>query len=269
MMETLIEFLIQHGYLVLFAWVLLDQLALPMPAIPIMLGAGALAGLGHLDVTLCIAIVVVACLPSDVFWYWLGIRQGNKVLTLLCILSLEPDSCVSGTTRVFERYGTASLLIAKFVPGLQTIAPPVAGLLGVGAPRFILLDTLGALLYALAFILPGFWFHDLIVQIAESSAQFGSIVALVLAGGLAGYVAYKWSQRRKFLRSLRGARMDPEELHERLSRGEDVQVVDLRQRLEFNSLPQTIPGAIRACLDQFEECVAALRPERPIVLFCT
>ena len=153
-MEALTEFLIQHGYLVLFAWVFLDQAALPIPAIPIMLGAGAMAGLGHLNVWLCIAIVVVACLPSDAFWYWLGIRKGNKVLTLLCILSFEPDSCVSGTSRLFERYGTTSLLIAKFVPGLQTIAPPVAGLLGIGLWRFLILDAIGALLFALAFVLP-------------------------------------------------------------------------------------------------------------------
>jgi membrane protein DedA with SNARE-associated domain len=268
-MEALTEFLIQHGYLVLFMWVLLDQLALPMPAIPIMLGAGALAGLGHLDVWLCIVIVVIACVPSDVLWYWLGIRQGNKVLTLLCVLSLEPDSCVSGTTRLFERYGTASLVIAKFVPGLQTIAPPVAGLLGIGAARFLVLDTIGALLYALAFVLPGFWFHDLIAQMAETSAQFGAIVASALGAAAAGYVGYKWSHRQRFLRSLRGKRMAPEELHERLSRGDDLQVVDLRQRLEFNAFPQTIPGSIRISLDHFEDRIAALQLERPLVLFCT
>ena len=211
-MEALTEFLILHGYLVLFIWVFLDQLALPMPAIPIMLGAGALSGLGHLNVWLCIAIVVIACLPSDLLWYRLGIRQGNKVLTLLCILSFEPDSCVSGTTRLFERYGTRSLLFAKFVPGLQTIAPPVAGLLGVGVWRFLILDTVGALLYALAFVLPGFWFHDLIAEIAETFAQLGAIASASAGAAAAGYVGYKWSHRRRFLRSISVAEVMTQEV---------------------------------------------------------
>ena len=153
--------------------------------------------------------------------------------------------------------------------GLQTIAPPVAGLLGIGLWRFLILDTIGALLYALAFVLPGFWFHDLIAQIAGTFAQLGAIAAAVLGAVAAGYIGYKWSQRQRFLRSLRGKRMAPEELHESLSRGEELQVVDLRQPLEFNAFPQTIPGSIRVTLDHFEEHIAALRLDLPLVLFCT
>ena len=136
-MEAIVESLIQHGYWILFAWVLLDQLALPVPALPMLLAAGALAGEGHLNILLCLLLVVFACTPPNLLWYQLGLRQGNKVLTLLCMISLEPDSCIANTTSVFHRYGTASLLFSKFVPGLQTIAPPLAGLLGISFWRFV------------------------------------------------------------------------------------------------------------------------------------
>ncbi len=167
-MEAILDSLIRHGYWILFAWVLLDQLALPAPALPMILAAGALAGQGHLDPVLCVALVVLACLPGNLFWYWLGIRRGNKVLTLLCMISLEPDTCISSTTSLFHRYGTASLVLSKFVPGLQTIAPPLAGLLGVGLGRFLLMNGLGSLLFAVVFLLPGYWAHELIAEIGSA-----------------------------------------------------------------------------------------------------
>ena len=155
-MDAIAETLLQHGYWILLVWVLLDQLVLPVTAVPMILAAGALAGQGYLDPFVCVAIVVLACLPANLFWYWLGIRQGNKVMTLLCMISLEPDTCVDSTTSLFHRYGTASLLLSKFIPGLQMIAPPLAGLLGVSFSRFVLMNGIGSLLYAIAFVLPGY-----------------------------------------------------------------------------------------------------------------
>jgi membrane protein DedA with SNARE-associated domain len=153
-METVANLLLQHGYLILFAWVLLDQLGLPIPAEPMVLAAGALAGAGHLNLGVCVVIVVIACLPPNLFWYWLGIHHGNKVLTLLCLIELETDACVNRTTSAFHRYGTVALLFAKFVPGLQTIASPMAGLLGVTPRRFITLSTAGSFIYGVALLFP-------------------------------------------------------------------------------------------------------------------
>ena len=179
-MEAIVESLIQYGYWILFAWVLLDQLAFPVPALPMLLAAGALAGEGHLNILLCLLIVVLACTPPNLLWYQLGLRQGNKVLTLLCMISLEPDTCISNTTSVFHRYGTASLLVSKFVPGLQTIAPPMAGLLGVSFWRFVAVNGVGSLLYGLVFLLLGYWAHDFIAAIGEVVAQYGTLSALVI-----------------------------------------------------------------------------------------
>jgi len=267
--DAIAQTLIQYGYLILLAWVLLDQLALPVPALPMILAAGALAGEGHLNLGVCIVIVLLACIPANLFWYWLGIRQGNKVLTLICMISLEPDTCVSSTTSLFHRYGTASLLLSKFVPGLQTIAPPLAGLLGVSFWRFMAVNALGSLLYALAFLLPGFWAHEFIAEIGSVVTDYGALSASVIAFLVLGWLVWKIIHRALFLRSLRGSRVQPEDLHSRMAAGERVQIADLRQRMEFNAFPHTIPTAVRVPLDVFDEEVEKLSRERPLVLFCT
>jgi membrane protein DedA with SNARE-associated domain len=268
-MEALVEYLIQYGYWILLAWILLDQLALPVPALPMILVAGGLAGEGYLDLGFCLAIVVVACMPANFLWYWLGKHHGNKVLTLLCMVSLEPDRCIDSSTSLFHRHGTISLLFSKFVPGLQTIAPPLAGLLGIGVWRFAVLNTLGALLYGLAFLLPGYWAHEFLAEITRVVVDFGSIAGAVIVTMVLTWLAWKIVHRQLFLRQLRGDRVKPEDLNQQLIEGEPVQVVDLRQRMEFNAFPHTIPGAIRVPLDQFDEQVEKLVQERPLVLFCT
>jgi membrane protein DedA with SNARE-associated domain len=268
-MDTVAELLIQYGYWILLAWVLLDQIALPAPALPMVLAAGALAGEGHLSLAVCLAIVVFACAPANLFWYWLGKRQGNKVLTLLCIISIEPDTCISSTTSLFHRYGTASLLLSKFVPGLQTIAPPLAGLLGVSFWRFVVVNGVGSLLYGLVFLLPGYWAHEFIAEIGSVVSEY-SVVSTVVIGLLAlTWLVWKVVHRLLFARTLRGRRIEPLDLQARLEAGEAVQVADLRQRMEFNADPYTIPGAVRLPMDVFDEQVEKLARDRPLVLFCT
>jgi membrane protein DedA with SNARE-associated domain len=268
-MEAIVQSLIQYGYWILFAWVLLDQLALPVPALPMLLAAGALAGQGHLNILLCLLIVVFACTPPNLLWYQLGLRQGNKVLTLLCMISLEPDTCISNTTSVFHRYGTASLLVSKFIPGLQTIAPPMAGLLGVSFWRFVVVNGVGSLLYGLVFLLLGYWAHDFIAAIGEVIAEYGTLSALAIGLLVLTWLVWKIAHRVLFLRSLRGSRVEPGDLHARLEAGEPIQVADLRQRMEFNAYPLTIPGAVRVPLDIFDEEVEKLARDRLLVLVCT
>ncbi|MEH6569622.1 MAG: VTT domain-containing protein [Halioglobus sp.] len=268
-MEAIVEALIQHGYWILFAWVLLDQLALPLPAVPMILAAGALAGEGYLDPVLCTAIVVFACLPANLFWYWLGIRQGNKVLALLCFISLEPDTCVNSTTSLFHRYGTASLLLSKFIPGLQAIAPPLAGLLGVGLWRFALMNGLGSLLYALAFLIPGYLAHEIVVDIGRTVTEYGVLSATAIGLLALSWFTWKIVHRQLFIQGLRGRRIQPLDLMASLESVNPMQVVDLRQRMEFNAFPHTIPGAVRVPLDVFDDEIGQLSRDKPLVLFCT
>jgi len=141
------DFLIEYGYLLLFLVIFLDQIGLPLPSLPVILAAGALAGSGEMNVWLVVLVTFLACVPADFCWYQLGRTRGGKVLTLLCSISLEPDYCVRRTELSFEKLGPFSLVIAKFVPGLQTIAPPMAGLTNAGNSfhyaRFSRRDNLG------------------------------------------------------------------------------------------------------------------------------
>ena len=154
-MHETIDFLIEHGYTVLFAWVLVEQLGLPIPSLPLLLAAGALAGAGKFSFPMPIALAVLACMIADLLWYELGRRRGGKILGLLCRISLEPESCVRRTEDAFQNHASRSLLLAKFVPGLNTAAPPMAGMTGMRLPRFLLLDSLGALFYAGGAVLVG------------------------------------------------------------------------------------------------------------------
>ncbi|HXU12283.1 MAG TPA: DedA family protein, partial [Candidatus Binatia bacterium] len=166
MSETL-EFVVRHGYLVLFVWMVADQLGLPIPAIPILLAAGAVAGSGRLSLPLILLVSIVASLLADTLWYELGRRKGVRVLNFLCRVSLEPDSCVRRTEQVFGRYGARSLLVSKFVPGLTTAAPPLAGIFGMRLPRFLIFAGLGAMLYAGAYAGLGYLFSAQIERLAE------------------------------------------------------------------------------------------------------
>src|SRR5260221_1673582 len=147
-MHATTEFLERHGYLVLIVWVFAEQIGLPIPSVPILLAAGALAGAGRMNLAASLGYCVVAALVADVLWFQLGRVRGVQGLRLLCKLSLEPDSCVRRTEGVFSKRGAAALLYAKFLPGLNTVAPPLAGVVRMRLWRFLLFDTLGAVLWA-------------------------------------------------------------------------------------------------------------------------
>ena len=127
-MQDSLAFILKHGYTVLFAFVFAEQVGLPIPAVPMLLAAGALIGSGQFHLGAALATVVVASLAGDLPWYWLGKRRGSSVLSLLCKISLEPDSCIRRTENLFIRWGEKILIVAKFVPGLGTAAPPLAGM---------------------------------------------------------------------------------------------------------------------------------------------
>jgi len=234
-MDALAAYLIQHGYWILLLWVLLDQLALPVPALPMILVAGGLAGEGHLSLLLCTVIVVAACLPVNLVWYYLGRYHGNKVLTLMCTVSFEPESCVDNTTASFQRHSTLSLLFSKFIPGLQTLAPPLSGLMGMGIGRFVVLSFAGALVYALVFLLPGYLAHEFLAEIMRVVIDFGTVTASILALAALTWLIWKIVHRVLFARQLKRARIEPEELLRRLRDDSMVQVCDVRQHLEFNA----------------------------------
>lgn len=268
MNETL-GFLLRHGYSVLFAWVLVEQLGLPVPSVPLLLAAGALAGRGRLSLSLVAGLPIVAALMSDALWYQLGRRRGVKVLQFLCRISLEPDSCVRRTENVFARHGARSLVVAKFVPGLNTAAPPLAGVFRMRLSRFLFFDALGVMLWVGAFVGLGYVFSDQLERVADHAFRLGTGLLVLLLVALAGYIGWKYLHRRRFLRELRIARITPEELKRKLDAGEDVVVVDLRHSYDFEAEPGTIPGAYRMEASELDQMSEQIPRDRDVVLYCT
>jgi membrane protein DedA with SNARE-associated domain/rhodanese-related sulfurtransferase len=268
-MGATVEFLIRYGYLLLFGWVLVEQLGLPVPASPLLLAAGALAGTGRMNLALASALSIAAVGLSDAFWYQLGRRHGMKLLQWLCRISLEPDSCVHRTQRHFQRSGEWGLVVAKLVPGLNAVAPPLAGASRMPWPRFAFFDGLGAVLWASIYIGGGYIFSSQIQRVASQLAFLGRGLFALGVAALLLYIGWKYFNRRRFLRSLRIARISADELHQRMDRGESVVVVDLRHSMEFESEPETIPGAVHMDAEELEEATEVIPRDREIVLFCS
>jgi membrane protein DedA with SNARE-associated domain len=263
------DVLIRYGYAVVFGWVFAEQIGLPLPAVPILLAAGALAGTGHLSLVLVLVMAAVASLVSDVIWYWIGRTGGARVLSLLCRISLEPDSCVRRTEDTFGRRGARSLIIAKFLPGLSTIAPPLAGIVRMGFLRFVTFTGLGGLIWAGLFIGLGWLFSYQLEVVAAYATRMGGGLVALLAAALAAYILWKYIARQRFLRRIRIARITPEELKARLDAGEDMMVVDLRSRVDFEADPAIIPGALHLMTEDLEARHHEIPRERDIVLYCT
>src|ERR1700738_1663616 len=191
-MNNILEFLVHHGYVVLLGWVFVEQLGLPIPSIPLLLAAGALAGAGRMNIFVALFVTMFAALCADSLWYELGRIRGIAILHLLCKISLEPDSCVRRTEGVFSKQGARSLLVAKFLPGLGTVAPPLAGIFHMRPRRFLLFDACGSLLCAGGFLGLGYIFSGQIERIAEHAARLGGGLVVLLVAGLASYIAYKY-----------------------------------------------------------------------------
>jgi membrane protein DedA with SNARE-associated domain/rhodanese-related sulfurtransferase len=268
-MHSILEFLVRHGYVVLLGWVFTEQIGLPIPSLPVLLAAGALAGTGRISFFASLFLAILGSLAADTIWFNLGRLKGIKVLQFLCKISLEPDSCVRRTEGIFAKEGARSLLLAKFLPGLGAVAPPLAGIFHMRLARFLLFDATGAGLWAGTFLGLGYVFSEQIERIADHAATLGGGLLVILIGALAGYIGYKYYKRQHFIRELRISRITAEELKSQIDRGEDMVIVDLRHALDFEADPETIPGAFRMDAKELREKNDKLPRDRQIILYCT
>jgi membrane protein DedA with SNARE-associated domain/rhodanese-related sulfurtransferase len=267
MNETL-QFVVRHGYMLVFVWVFVEQAGLPIPSAPMLLAAGALAGTNRMNLAAAIAIAVLGSLISDSMWYELGRLKGVRVLQFLCRISLEPDSCVRRTQISFTRNGPRVLLGAKFIPGLNAMAAPLSGIIRMGWARFLLFDALGALAWVGAFTITGYAFSNQLEAVAARAEYLGAGLLFLLIAAFAGYILWKYYNRQKFLHKLKIARITPEELKGKMDAGEDLLIVDLRHALDFDANPETIPGALHVDAAELEEAAEVIPRDREIVLFC-
>lgn len=268
-MPELNSLLAQHGLLLVFGNVLLTQLGLPVPAVPMLVVAGAFAAQGQFGYAALLFIATAATLLGHLPWYFAGRRYGHRVLRTLCRIAVEPDSCVKQTETIFERWGAASLVVSKYVPGFATVAPPLAGAMRLGLRPFLLYSMAGALLWAAAPVLIGAIFHAEVERALEWFAGLGTGALLLLAGFAATYVVIKAVQRYLFLRMLRSARVGVAELREMLEAEMPPVVLDVRSVAVRRLDPRRIAGAIPVNLEDAAAVLPGLPPDRDVVVYCS
>src|SRR2546425_6246532 len=263
------QFLMSYGLPLVFAAVFVEQMGLPIPAVPLLLTVGALSATGKFSLLQGIMVTVIACLIADAFWFYLGRYRGNRVLGFLCRISLEPDSCVRRTQNVFTRFGLRGIVVAKFVPGMSTVAPPLAGMAGVHVGRFLFADGFGSLLYGITFLGLGYLFSSQIEQVGAAISDIrGSALSLIVVV-VGSYIAYKFWQRQSLLRELRTVRITVAELRQKLEAGEKPVILDMRSRAELERDPSVIQGAIHLLLDEVEKRRHEFPHDRDIIVYCS
>jgi membrane protein DedA with SNARE-associated domain/rhodanese-related sulfurtransferase len=248
--------------------VLVQQLGAPIPATPVLMLAGAHAAADPLYGVYALGLAMVASALGSLPWFWAGKRYGFRVLKLVCRISLSPDSCVRQTENLFQRYGAAALVVAKFVPGLARVGPPLAGTFRFGAPAFLLFYGAGNALWAGTGLLAGLVLHDEIAWLMDWLAIYSGHGLLIILGIVALYIAYRWLARRRFLNSLRASRVGVAELKSMIERGEDPIVLDVRSRTHRQLDPRMIPGARAVDLDDLDSALPQIPSGRDVVVYC-
>lgn len=242
--DSLLSLFSQHGLLAVLLVVLLEQLGLPLPSLPFLLLAGAQAAQGGPVAWQSVAVAALGATVANSLWFLAGRRLGRRVLTTLCRISISPDTCVRQNELSFARRGAATLVIAKFVPGLSILAPPLAGALGMRTQSFLLFNLAGAVLWATTGVGAGLVVHQQIGQLVQLLGRLGH-VALMLAGAALGlYVLWRLWRRWRLRRALmQFERVLPAQLAEMLAQGLEVLIVDVRAASVDGPQPARIPGA--------------------------
>lgn len=270
MLHHLIALILHYGIPLIFVNVFLEQIGAPIPAVPTLIVAGALARNGQMSSTYVLTAALIASLLADWIWFLLGRRYGYRILRLLCRISLSPDSCVRETEANFDRWGMKSLLFAKFIPGFSTVAPPLAGAMKASTLEFLIYDAFGAFFWAGAAVAGGRAFHHAIEKLLKHLEDLGWWSVVFLASVVALVVLIKWWQRRNFYRKLRVARVTVDDLKGMFDRGELPIVLDVRTRGSRQRDLRRIPSAIVASSpEEVAQQLEHVPPTNPIILYCT
>lgn len=265
-MTLLLQWIEQYGLAAVFLNVLLEQAGLPLPAYPTLVVAGSVADAGRLSTPLLVLVSVAAALTADLGWYYAGRRHGQKLMALLCRISLSPDSCIRQTRNLFNRWGPHALLAAKFIPGFASLAAALAGKSGIRLPVFLLFDAIGSLLWVGSAVLLGAGFSSDIAWLLHTLEQVGTGGLLLIVVVLASYGLARWWRRRRFARSLRAQRITVEELHGLLQQQEQPLVIDVRApELQREG---RIPGALLVAGKLSRGEAAAAQLAREVIVYC-
>jgi membrane protein DedA with SNARE-associated domain/rhodanese-related sulfurtransferase len=273
-MPIALVFFVHYAYLIIFLWVLVEQMGIPIPSVPVLLTAGTLSATHRVSWIAITLAMLLACLVADSIWFALGRRYGNSVLKLLCRFSFEASTCVSKTEGYFTRRGAVTLLFAKFVPGLSTVAAPIAGQTGMTYTRFLAWDLAGSFIWGETFILAGRFFGDLAKKSAPFFAWLGHFAILIFVLMVLGFLAHRIWKQRRFLQQVRELRLEPTELKTMLDLAETNHtpppfIVDLRHPLDYLPDPRVLPGALRIGPNELKQHSEIIPRDRDVILYCT
>lgn len=253
----------------MFAYILIVQAGIPVPADPLLLVMGTLIREGYYSPATTVAVAAIAAVMGDAIWFELGRRRGSSVLRLLCRFSLEPDTCVRKSEDAFAEHGARTLLFSKFVPGLSLVSVPMAAMSGMPRWRFLLFDLAGSAIWTGTYVGLGIVFAKEIQRVLDFIAKLGRGTGLFLLGLLAVYAGVKWFRRWKFVHDLRVNRIRPEALREMMSRAEKVLLIDLRHEREIERDGMKLPGAQVWRADEVRSRSDEIPRDQEIILYCS
>jgi membrane protein DedA with SNARE-associated domain len=263
--KSLLHLLISHPYAVLLISGLLERIGAPLLFSPVLVAVGTLAAAGQMRFDVAVWVALATCVIGDTLWYELGRKKGDSVLSMLCRVSLEPDSCVRRSKVFFEKGSIRTLLFSKWIPGVSHVVPAVAGLSGIERQQFFLVNLGGSALWIVALMLAGY----LPVEHTHVASAVAPIIFEASLAVLAGNVGIKYMQRRKFLKELYKSRITPEEVRQMIEARERFVILDLRHPLDSVADPRTLPGAIRVLPEEVTSRAGTLPKDEDIILYCT
>ena len=264
----LIDLLTRWGILLVLAVVAMEQAGLPIPAVPVLVSAGALAQAGDMRPEGVLLAAFVSAFAADHAWFAAGRGFGRSVLATLCRVSLSPDTCVRRTDDLVSRHGPALLLVAKFIPAVSAVAIPTAAAMGLRYRRFLLYDGLGCLLWSGTYVALGMIFSREVTRLLDALSRWGGWSITIVLLLLAIYIMAKLVHRQRLRRLHRLVRISPQELAPLLESDPDLVIVDARSALARNEDPRVLPRSIvldeRPAIEVLHE-----RRDQTVVTFCT
>ncbi len=269
-MAELLLLFSRYGYTILFANLFLGTLGFPLPAIPVLMASGAACAYGILEVPHAVGVAFGGMLSGDLLLYVVGRYSGWALLSFICRLSTNPESCVLKSAQSFYRHGRLTIIYSKFVPGINTMAPPLAGSLNMRLLQFLGLDLVSICLYTLPFIAIGFFFSHLISRLVDGFASLSLGVEVLVLAALFVYLGHRlryfWKDR-----SLRYApRISVKELAEKISANRaGILVADTRSHGYYDRGASRIKGSIRLEPNNLLEEMGWLPKDKEIYLYCT
>jgi len=270
-MNDLLSMMARHGYALTFALLLAEAIGLPFPAAIALVAAGSGVASHTLWGPGVLLSALVALLVGDTAQFWLGRYSGWALLGFLCRISINPETCILRSAESFYKRGKLTLVIAKFVPGINTMAAPLAGSMKMRFSQFLRLDFAGALLYCLTYLLVGYLSRDFLAATLSGFHAAGRAMEVVVIAALVIYAIYRAAHFHKHRKYDVVPRVEVRELAMRLGSGDanNVQIVDVRSHGYYDVGAERIQGSIRIEPNNLEEEIKTLPKDRDLYLYCT